>query len=578
MDVDAFVAASDAYPIPTSTDGAPIRFSYGTAGFRTRGDVLASTVFRCGAVAAVRSAVTGRATGIVVTASHNPERDNGVKLVDCDGGMLPVAWERHAEALANAPGWDAMRAAIATMRTPAEAHLPKHAHPPPHAADPPPPHVFLARDTRPTGPTLAAAAKAGAEAIGASVTDLGLMTTPQLHYVVYASHRGLPSAEADYFARLARGFRDMVAGYERTTRNSIVVDCANGVGAAKLAALAKAVGKSSGDDVLSMDLRNVAGAPGSLNDEVGADFVQKEKRAPAHGSFETLGPSTRCVSVDGDADRLVYFRKKKDDGSSDVELFDGDKIAALVATRVADLLTRCAPLHAFDPPLRVGVVQTAYANGASTAYASNVLGVDVSCANTGVKFLHPEAERFDVGVYFEANGHGTAVFSDATIERLDAAIERVQACPDANEHADAVAALRELKAMTEAINPAVGDALSGILVVEAVLLAKGWGLAEWGNMYADLPSRQVKVTVRDRSVISVTNAERTATTPAGMQAAIDEAVGRHGAHARAFARPSGTEDVVRVYAEAATEAGAADLAREVCGIVYDFAGGVGDRP
>ena len=164
MDVDAFVAASDAYPIPTSTDGAPIRFSYGTAGFRTRGDVLASTVFRCGAVAAVRSAVTGRATGIVVTASHNPERDNGVKLVDCDGGMLPVAWERHAEALANAAGWDAMRAAIATMRTPAEAHLPKHAHPPAHAADPPPPHVFLARDTRPTGPALAAAAKAGAEA------------------------------------------------------------------------------------------------------------------------------------------------------------------------------------------------------------------------------------------------------------------------------------------------------------------------------------------------------------------------------------------------------------------------------
>ena len=152
MDVDAFVAASDAYPIPTSPDGAPIRFSYGTAGFRTRGDVLASTVFRCGAVAAVRSAVTGRATGIVVTASHNPERDNGVKLVDCDGGMLPVAWERHAEALANAAGWDALRAAIATMRTPAEAHLPKHAHPPAHAADPPPPHVFLARDTRPTGP------------------------------------------------------------------------------------------------------------------------------------------------------------------------------------------------------------------------------------------------------------------------------------------------------------------------------------------------------------------------------------------------------------------------------------------
>ena len=371
--------------------------------------------------------------------------------------------------------------------------------------------------------------------------------------------------------------------HDQGRRKSIVVDCANGVGAAKLVALAEAIGPS-GWDVLSMDLRNVAGAPGSLNEQVGADFVQKERRAPAHGSFETLGPSERCVSVDGDADRLVYFRKKaapsesSSESSPDAELFDGDKIAALVATRVTDLLTACAPLNAFDPPLRVGVVQTAYANGASTAYINHVLGVDVKCASTGVKFLHPEATRFDVGVYFEANGHGTAVFSDATIERLDAAIERVQACPDAIEHADAVSALRELKAMTEAINPAVGDALSGILVVEAVLLAKGWGLTEWGNMYQDLPSRQVKVTVRDRSVISVTNAERTAVTPAGMQAAIDEAVGRRGAHARAFARPSGTEDVVRVYAEAATEAGAAELAREVCGIVYDFAGGVGDRP
>ena len=198
--------------------------------------------------------------------------------------------------------------------------------------------------------------------------------------------------------------------------------------------------------------------------------------------------------------------------------------------------------------------------------------------------MHPVAETFDVGVYFEANGHGTAVFSDATIERLDAAIERLDAGADgapvgsAEHSTDAVAALRELKAMTEAINPAVGDALSGILVVEAVLLAKGWGLTEWGNMYADLPSRQVKVTVRDRSVITVTDAERVAVTPDGMRAAVDEAVGRHGAHARAFARPSGTEDVVRVYAEAATEAGAAELAREVCGIVYDFAGGVGDRP
>ena len=185
-----------------------------------------------------------------------------------------------------------------------------------------------------------------------------------------------------------------------------------------------------------------------------------------------------------------------------------------MATRVADLLKRCVP-DAFDPPLRVGVVQTAYANGASTAYVRDTLGLQVACTATGVKFLHPEAEKFDVGVYFEANGHGTAVFSDQTLTRLDDAIARASSDEGDGEESDGTAALKEMKAMTEAINPAVGDALSGILVVEAVLLAKGWGLDEWGDTYADLPSKQVKVMVKDRAVITTTNAERIAVTPNG---------------------------------------------------------------
>ena len=43
-------------------------------------------------------------------------------------------------------------------------------------------------------------------------------------------------------------------------------------------------------------------------------------------------------------------------------------------------------------------------------------------------------------------------------------------------------------------------------------------------------------------------------------------------------RPSGTEDVVRVYAEADTREAVDSLAREVSQIVYDLAGGIGERP
>ena len=316
----------------------------------------------------------------------------------------------------------------ALINTKNDAALDLHPLPPAGVpANPAPPHVFLARDTRPTGPALAAAAKAGAEAIAGgegAVTDFGLMTTPQLHYLVYAAYRGQPHAESDYFARLAAGFKTLAAaatGGETTATGdgggggSIAVDCANGVGAAKLATLSAAVGA----DALPLSLRNTEGAPGSLNNKVGADFVQKEVVAPRDGGFEALPVGHRCVSVDGDSDRLVYFSKKQqvqgDDGDANaVVLFDGDKIAALIATHVADLLARCVvtgeeeKTSIFQPPLRVGVVQTAYANGASTAYVAERLGLETACTPTGVKHLHPKAEEFDVGIYFEANG-GAAV-------------------------------------------------------------------------------------------------------------------------------------------------------------------------
>lgn len=43
-------------------------------------------------------------------------------------------------------------------------------------------------------------------------------------------------------------------------------------------------------------------------------------------------------------------------------------------------------------------------------------------------------------------------------------------------------------------------------------------------------------------------------------------------------RPSGTEDVVRIYAEAATQEDADALCLTAMQTVHDIAGGVGERP
>jgi phosphoacetylglucosamine mutase len=55
-------------------------------------------------------------------------------------------------------------------------------------------------------------------------------------------------------------------------------------------------------------------------------------------------------------------------------LFDGDRIACLSAMLIRDLI---AQLPAEEQGVRVGIVQTAYANGAASRYIRDNLGCGV---------------------------------------------------------------------------------------------------------------------------------------------------------------------------------------------------------
>ena len=77
-------------------------FGYGTAGFRTLGDHLDKVCFRAGLLAGIRAKTHGGLAGVMVTASHNPKQDNGLKIFEKDGSMLEPAWEKYAEGLVNA--------------------------------------------------------------------------------------------------------------------------------------------------------------------------------------------------------------------------------------------------------------------------------------------------------------------------------------------------------------------------------------------------------------------------------------------------------------------------------------------
>lgn len=497
---------------------------YGTAGFRAKASLLSSTVFRCGILMALRTLNTKKTTGICITASHNPAPDNGVKLVEPSGEMLMQRYEKLANDLSNADSSEELVDIVKNALQEENIDL-----------DPKEGKVLIAYDTRPSGESLAADAAAGVECLGVPVEMLNVLTTPQLHWAVMRTNQNLDPSEAAYYALLSDAFSTLV---NSSYKKQLHIDCANGVGALKLAKLAPLL-KPFG---LEMVLYNVGG--GILNHDCGSDHVQKQQVLPSE--MESIGSTDFCCSVDGDADRLVYFYAEGE-GSKKIKLLDGDKIASLVAGLLKDLVGK---LPSSAPSATIGVVQTAYANGSSTKYLDEVVKCNVVITPTGVKHLHEAAHAFDVGIYFEANGHGTVLFKKEFIKYL-------------KEIESECHAAKELLAVSRVINEAVGDAISDILLVEAAMFKRGLkSLTEWNEMYVDMPSKQIKVAVKDRSAIVTTDAERKIAKPEGLQAQIDDLVARYPG-SRTFVRPSGTEDVVRIYAEATTVHDVEGLAQHV---------------
>ncbi|KAK0055316.1 phosphoacetylglucosamine mutase [Biomphalaria pfeifferi] len=517
--------------------------TYGTAGFRMRADSLDHIVYRMGLLSVMFSKFRSGVTGLMITASHNPEEDNGVKLIDLMGEMMPIAWEKYATSLANVSD-DKLVDVLQEIAKLECIDVTK------------PATVSIGRDTRASSLSLSEAAVDGIEAMKGKCSDFGLLTTPQLHYIVCCQNTGGQygePTEEGYYKKLSAAF--LTLNKNRKVINyvpELYLDLANGVGAPKLQQLCAYLG-----DVLNINVCN--NGSGKLNYQCGADFVKVSQMQPVGLNLE---PGMRCASFDGDGDRLVYYYKTCE---GKFALLDGDKIATLFAAYLNDLL------KSSQLKLNMGLVQTAYANGSSTNYINDVMKIPVACVPTGVKYLHHKAQDFDIGVYFEANGHGTVLFS-RTAQKLI----RNQASDNSLDEVTRDAAVR-LATIMDLINQTVGDAISDMLVVETILASKDWTCEDWDSAYTDLPSRQIKIKVENRLLVETTDAERRTTKPAGLQEAIDEVVAGY-KHGRAFARPSGTEDVVRVYAEADTQANADKLACEVGLRVYNLARGIGEKP
>uniref|UniRef100_A0A0M3I418 Phosphoacetylglucosamine mutase n=1 Tax=Ascaris lumbricoides TaxID=6252 RepID=A0A0M3I418_ASCLU len=593
-------------------------FQYGTAGFRADSSLLPFIVYRMGYLAGLRSRFLNKAIGVMITASHNPENDNGVKLIDPKGEMLEASWEKAANEIVNCTDHE-FPTVYRAMESEFAAAESDHAR------------VLSAYDSRPSSEYLQTALFNGVKLSKSQFKSFDLLTTPQLHYIVRCENDPNygPPDEGGYYQTFAGAFNAMLKLTDCGTHYSptLHLDCSNGVGASKFRQLASRLT----DGILNVVLIN---EKGPLNEKCGADFVKIAQTFP--NGFEKIEVLQRCASFDGDADRLVYFYRNT---NGNFVLLDGDKIAVLIAKYLHEQLVGAG----LDKKLSLVVVQTGYANGNSTKYIREKMGLEVKMVPTGVKHLHHEACKYDLGVYFEANGHGTVTFSErfrkfvfrypqshirslkgisdlllaltlhqqrsfpvcgifsiATnlsnnyfkgleVKMVPTGVKHLhhEACKydvgvyfEANGHGTVTFSerfrkfvfsensgegieLKRLRCFSTLINEVVGDAMTDLLAVEILLRHYDWTIDDWANqLYLDSPSCQLKVKVNDRSIFKTTFDEMTCLEPKGLQDAIDALIASNG-QGRSFVRPSGTEDIVRVYAEGSSAENARELAEKV---------------
>ncbi len=511
--------------------------AYGTAGFRDNvACPLTSCFLKMGILGCLRSLASDSCCiGIMITASHNPEEDNGLKLVDYHGGMLEQNWEPYCEELVNANDIDEFVNCIEKiMKNEGVTAITTKSV------------ILIGHDCRPHSTELAYIVTKGSTLFGGLCVDIGKVTTPQLHYIVQDTNKlmlerpiewlNVPGALENYYRTISYGYKELrntARSGSSKSINSIVVDCSNGVGSIALTNMVPFI-----SDVLKIDIRNKVG-DGKVNDNCGAELVQKSQVPPC-GVDKSTDSERLLASYDGDADRIVFHAFVNDRWT----LIDGDKIAVIFALFLSQELHAAQLQSTFS----IGVVQTAYANGSSMNYLrkNNIQSV---MAKTGVKYLHHKALDFDIGVYFEANGHGTVLFSksfqdffesEEFLTHLETSEGRVKT------------ALTRLSACLQVINQAVGDAISDMLFVLAALEILEIDLYQWIGLYTDLPSKQVKIPCKNKNLIKCSSDESRVVEPPELQEGLDAAM-KTIDMGRCFIRPSGTEDVVRIYAEASTK-------------------------
>lgn len=362
---------------------------------------------------------------------------------------------------------------------------------------------------------------------------------------------------------------------------TIYVDCSNGIAALKIQKfgdLLKLLNKNMVTFNCIKEESNI------LNYICGAEYIHRVKKAPLNTPIDK--ENNKYCSFDGDADRILYFffedtqtlnnkinetndKKEKTEINQErqqIVVLDGTKIIVLLLKAIIHILS-FIKLNSMEykkkeediEKLNINIIQTAYANNAYIQYVKKLkeeatkkyeifkyININLLFTKTGVKHLERVARNASIGIFFEPNGHGTIYTNRKELVNWST-------CLNIQKNVFFITLQKYLYLFSQS----TGDAMINFIAIELTLSLLNLTIQEWNNFYNCYSSSYINVKCSKATLPNFKphpEHEMFLIHPETLQTEIDRIVFEiDKENGRCFIRPSGTEPLVRIYAEAQDE-------------------------
>ncbi|EAN33210.1 Phosphoacetylglucosamine mutase [Theileria parva strain Muguga] len=578
---------------------------YGTAGFRGSTENppgnLEHVAYRCGLLFASLPFISeayfekysrslsfngSLGLGIVVTASHNPCSDNGIKLFSPSGRTLECVWEPIFTSFVNTR--NSIQSALYEVFT-SFGYKPKNLNL----------NILIGCDTRPSCSSLVSNLTLGIKAIynllnltNSNVNFIGKITSPTISYLLSSGTTCVQDDEM-YISFLSNSFNKIFdtlqdLGLVDLSHNldkpeELYFDCSYGVGGYKIVRFFEIFRKLG--IIPAVCNFHKFGKDRDLNYKCGASYVYSTSCFPeALKKSINVYLNKRFCCFDGDADRVLYYMPcdplMNSSGEYTVQQLDGDRL--LIVT----LMLLWTFLVNYKKKLTIGIFQTRYSNGASVNYIDALIDRYTSenkniswqheYFNSGLKNAEKLAEKYDISLYYETNGHGNIVYNrnfyskdcfqslagQSTNSHSPSSLHDLEISSlDTSMTNSTISSLSDFKDelsdtllfdFLEIFFPS-GDAILNSMFLELAFRVLKLSFHDCLNFYTDFPSSHFQYNLKPelKTLFSSSANETVLNEPKILQDKID-AKTRQFRFCRAFLRPSGTEPLLRIYVEGET--------------------------